>query len=156
MPLEKEEFKTALSRWASGLTIITACDSEGEPKGFTASSFASLSLDPPMVLYCLARASARFEIFAQSKSFGVNMLTWEQAEYSNHFSRRDGPGFSEVPYTLGKLGVPLLNGCMATLECKVHSTLPGGDHIIVTGVVEEANWNEESPLIYFRSKYHTL
>ena len=154
--MDEATFKIALSRFASGVTIITSRDGEGAPVGFTASSFTSLSLDPPMVLFCLARDAACFDAFVGAPAFAVNILGHEQQELSNQFAQRGEDKFAGFAVRDGKNGSPLIEGSLASLECRTTQTVPGGDHLIFLGEVVDIQLAEGRPLLYYQGKYHTL
>jgi flavin reductase ActVB len=154
--MELDTFKAGMSRFASGVTIITTRDSGGAPAGFTASSFTSLSLDPPLVLFCLDRESYCFDAFYGAENFGVNILSSEQQSLSKRFSRRGGDKFEGLALLETKTGVPLLQGCLVNMECRVTERLPGGDHLIFLGEVQHVEIGEGSPLIFCMGKYHNI
>lgn len=154
--MELETFKEAMGRFGTGVTVITTRDLEGLPAGFTASSFSSLSLDPPMVLFCLGREAQCFDAFYGADNFGVNILSSGQEAISNRFSQRAGDKFKAVPLTDSTTGVPLIKGSLASLECRVTEKLPGGDHLIFLGEVQHIRLSEGAPLLYYMGKYHSV
>jgi 3-hydroxy-9,10-secoandrosta-1,3,5(10)-triene-9,17-dione monooxygenase reductase component len=154
--MDDATFKAALSRFATGVTIITTREADGSPVGFTASSFTSLSLDPPLVLFCLARNAASFDAFTANPAFAVNILADGQQDISNRFAQRGDDKFAGVATRVGKGGAPLIEGSLAGLECRTTETLPGGDHLIFVGQVEEIHLGEGGPLLYYRGQYETL
>ena len=151
--IDADTFKAALGCWGSGVTIITALTPEGHPIGFTASSFTSLSLDPPLVLFCLGRQVSTFEQFRHLPVFGVNILSRGQSELSGRFARSGGDKFAGLEFRSECGGPPWFPGSLAFLECSVRQRLPGGDHVIVIGAVEKAEWGEGEPLLYYRGRY---
>ncbi len=156
MPIDDAAFKLAMSHFASGVTIVTT-DHEGEPFGMTVASFASLSLHPPQILVCLEKTAKTHDAVEAAGVFGVSMLAQAQADISGRFaSRKIEDKFSGVETRRGELGVPLLEGSICTLECRVQSALPGGDHTIFIGEVVDARTAEGAPLLYFRSGYRDL
>lgn len=154
--MELDTFKAGMGRFATGVTIITTRESGGAPAGFTASSFASLSLNPPLVLFCLDRESYCFDAFYGAENFGVNILSSEQQGLSKRFSRRGGDKFENVALMETHTGVPLLEGCLASMECRITEKLPGGDHLIFLGEVQRVKIGEGSPLIICMGKYHNI
>ena len=156
MSIPPDTFRTALSRWSSGVTIVTARTPEGERVGLTASSFASLSLEPPLVLFCLGRASTNFDAFQAVPGFAVHILGAEQEALSNRFAAHTGDRFEGLELSDGRHGAPLLPGCLAVLECRLHQRVPGGDHVIMMGEVEEVTVQDGAPLVYFRGSYRRL
>jgi flavin reductase (DIM6/NTAB) family NADH-FMN oxidoreductase RutF len=157
-PVDDAHFKLALSHFASGVTVVTT-EHEGTPYGMTVASFASLSLNPPLVLVCIEKSVKTHDAIAAAQKFGVSILAQSQAEVSGRFAaKKIEDKFSGVAVTRGELGVPLLEGAICALECRVHSALPGGDHTIFVGEVTGVHVasNDEAPLVYFRSGYRQL
>jgi len=154
--MSPEQFKAALSRWATGVTVITTRSRAGELAGLTASSFSSLSLDPPLVLFCLAHSSTTKPSFDAADGFAVNILSEGQKELSGRFAQLGGDKFQGVAWRPGLRGIPLLDHALATLECRIAQVHPGGDHSIVVGAVEQIHCGDEKPLVYYRGAYHAL
>jgi flavin reductase (DIM6/NTAB) family NADH-FMN oxidoreductase RutF len=155
MPIDDAQFKAAMSHFASGVTIVTT-EHDGKPYGMTVASFASLSLRPPLVLVCIEKSVKTHDALADAGVFGVSVLGADQGELSNRFASRVEDKFDGVPVRRGELGVPLIEGAITTLECKVMERLPGGDHTIVVGEVVDARTREGAPLLYFRSGYREM
>lgn len=155
MPVDDAQFKLAMSHFASGVTIVTT-EHEGKPYGLTVASFASLSLHPPLVLVCIEKSVKSHDAIAGSKKFGVSILGAEQAGVSNHFASRIDDKFAGVATTRGDLGVPLIEGSLCTIVCRVRDQVAGGDHSIFIGEVVDLNVREGSPLLYFRSGYRQI
>ena len=155
MPMDEAAFKMAMSHFASGVTIVTT-EHEGKQYGMTVASFASLSLRPPMVLVCIEKNVKTHDAIAGAGIFGVSILSSDQADISNRFASRVEDKFEGVDVKRGDLGVPLVNGALTTLECRVHGQLPGGDHSIFVGEVIDAQNREGAPLLYFRSGYRDM
>jgi flavin reductase (DIM6/NTAB) family NADH-FMN oxidoreductase RutF len=155
--IDDAQFKLAMSHFASGVTVVTT-EHDGTPYGMTVASFASLSLNPPLVLVCIEKNVRTHDALAAAEKFGVSILAQSQAELSGRFaSKKIEDKFSGVAVTAGEhLGVPLLDGAICALECRVHSALPGGDHTIFVGEVVGARVGDEAPLVYFRSGYRQL
>ena len=154
--MSPEQFKAALSRWASGVTVITTRSRSGEIAGLTASSFTSVSLDPPLVLFCLAHSSTSKPAFQDSDGFVVNILSAGQQALSGHFAKQGGDKFAGIPWHAGLRDMPLLDGALAGLECRIVQVHPAGDHLIVVGEVEQVQLAEHEPLVYYRGAYHAL
>ena len=154
--MDHDSFKAALGHFASGVTIITTLDAHGAPTGLTATSFTSLSLHPPLVLFCLAERANCFEDFQRAASFAVNILAHGQDDVSNTFASRGAEKFEGVGYRKGMLGDPLLEGALANMECRITARHPGGDHVIVVGEVQSVEVGDGRPLLYYHGKYHTL
>lgn len=158
--IDDAQFKLAMSHFASGVTVVTT-EHDGEPYGMTVASFASLSLNPPLVLVCIEKNVRTHEALTAAQKFGVSILSATQADLSGRFaSKKIDDKFAGVAVTRGaELGVPLLDGAICAIECRVHSELPGGDHTIFVGEVMSVRTHGEAveaPLLYFRSGYHRL
>lgn len=156
VPVDSQQFKAAMSQWGSGVSIITTWGAAGEPIGFTASSFCSLSLQPPMVLFCLGRDSTNFDAFLQADAFAVNILAAVQKGLSQRFAGKGCDKFEGVDHHPGAGGAPLLPGSLACLECRVREKRAVGDHVIFMGEVEHISLSDGAPLLYFRGQYHGL
>lgn len=158
MSIDPREFRNTLGCFATGITVITTVDREGAPVGFTANSFTALSLDPPLILFCLDRNATCFEAFHRNRHFAINILSVEQQEISNRFAKTGADKWSGVEFANGESGSPILAGCLGNLECEVDEVFEGGDHVIFIGKVT-ALWRSEGdtqPLLYFRGRYAGL
>jgi flavin reductase (DIM6/NTAB) family NADH-FMN oxidoreductase RutF len=159
MSIDDAQFKAAMSHFVSGVTVVTT-EHEGTPYGMTVASFASLSLNPPLVLICIDKSVKTHDALVAAEKFGVSMLAQDQADLSGRFAtKKIDDKFAGVAVTRGaELGVPLLNGAICTLECRVHNQLPGGDHTIFVGEIVSVGLpaGDEAPLVYFRSGYRRL
>jgi flavin reductase (DIM6/NTAB) family NADH-FMN oxidoreductase RutF len=156
MALTPAEFRTALRSFATGVTVVTTRDSEGQPSGLTASAFTSVSLDPPLVLICVDRAATAHPDFRERGSFAVNILRREQEALSRRFAVSGGDKFRGVACHEGRTGLPLLDGALATLECRIVEAHEAGDHTIFIAQVEAASVTEGRPLVYFHGSYQGL
>lgn len=158
MTIDPRAFRNALGCFATGITVVTTLRADGHPVGVTVNSFASVSLDPPLVLFSLARASQTCDMFAKSPAFAVNVLADDQEELSNRFSRRDlEERWDGVPIERWDTGVPVLTGCLAALECDREAVHDGGDHAIIVGRVRRLrSTTDGAPLLYFRGAYTRL
>ena len=155
MPIDEARFKLAMSHFASGVTVVTA-ETEGTPSGMTVASFASLSLNPPLVLICIEKGVKTHDAIEAAGAFGVSMLAQTQVEISNRFASKTEDKFTGIGVRHGELGMPLIEGAICTLECRVTERLPGGDHTIFVGEVVHAETDSAQPLVYFRSGYREL
>lgn len=153
MPIESDLFRRVMGSFASGVTIVTTLDAQGEPRGFTASGVSSLSLEPRLLLVCVNRQSATLEAVEHSKSFVVNILADHQRDLAHLFAARQPAKFTGVPWQPGTTGAPILPGVLAHAECRLHSVQPGGDHVIILGEVVAAEAGDAVPLLYFRGRY---
>ena len=150
-------FKAAMSRFPSGVTIVSTTDSAGRHWGFTASSFSSLSMDPPLVLVCLANKADSYEAFMGADYFAINLLSTEQKDIAMHFARKSADKFSGNPFVYGDEGQPPhLPDSMAALICRAHTPHIAGDHTILIGEAEEVHIGSEEPLVYFNREFWQL
>jgi flavin reductase (DIM6/NTAB) family NADH-FMN oxidoreductase RutF len=156
MALTPTEFRTALRSFAAGVTVVTTRDREGRPSGLTASAFTSVSLDPPLVLVCVDHAATAHPDLRHRGWFAVNILRREQEGLSRRFAVSGGDKFSGVSCHEGKTGLPLLDGALVTLECRIVEAHEAGDHTIFLGQVEAATVAGGQPLVYFHGAYHGL
>jgi flavin reductase (DIM6/NTAB) family NADH-FMN oxidoreductase RutF len=147
------DFKTACSRFPTGVTITTFLDNQGTPCGITVSSFTSVSLSPPLILVCIDFRSPVLQHVAVGRYFGVNVLSECQQELSVKFSRDCSNRFSNIEWYAGQTGVPLFFNVPATFECQVTELLPAGDHLIVIGKVEYVRCGEGCALAYVNRGY---
>jgi len=150
-PETERRFRDALGLFATGVTVITAVGAKG-PVGITANSFASLSLDPPLVLWSPARASRRFGAFASARHYAIHVLGAEQFALGRHFAR-EGLDFDLADVALNPEGVPVLTDCLARFECRRKAVHDGGDHAIVVGEVLRAAAREGAPLVFSAGQY---
>lgn len=139
-------FRAAMSRWASGVAVVTTRDPAGRCHGFTATSFTSVSLDPPMVLVCLDRGAGCSDAFAEADSYAVHILHQGQEDLARRFARKGEGKFDGL--TVRGSGAPVLEDALAVLECRIADRLSGGDHVILLGEVKEAVSFEGTPLAY--------
>jgi flavin reductase (DIM6/NTAB) family NADH-FMN oxidoreductase RutF len=147
-------FKKTLGQWASGVTIITTLR-EGTPHGMTASSFSSLSLEPPLVLVSVDQRARLHQLLPETGRYGVSILAKGQDALSTHFAGRPSDSL-RIPWIEAE-GLPFLDGALAHLACDVFEAIPGGDHIIYVGRITHAQvWPEREPLLYHSGKYVTL
>ncbi len=156
MPVTSEEFRAALSRFPSGVTVVTTCDGEGRFHGISVSAFCSLSLEPPRVLICIEKTTGSHEALLESKAFIVHMLSAEQRDMSERFASLVEDKFEGIDLETGLDGIPVLLGCLANLECRLTNSFDGGDHSIFVGEVEKATVHDGDPILYFRGGYHSL
>ena len=153
------EFRDAMGHFATGVTIITSVDADGEPVGTTANAVTSLSLDPPLVIVCFDLGSLTLRAIRGHGAFVVNVLAAPQQHLSRNFARRGlAAAWDEVRHRRGPTGSPRLEDVLAVLECTVEHALPGGDHEIIIGRVRhaETNTNPNGPLVFFRGSYASL
>ena len=152
-PVDEFRFRTVLSRFASGVTVVTAVGGDGVDHGMTVSAFCSLSLDPPLILVCIDHGTVMHGIVEGAKTFTVNILADDQEDLARKFSDPDNDRFEGTSYTRGANGLALLTGAAAWLECALAQRYEGGDHTIFVGRVEAADAADAQPLVYYRGGY---
>jgi len=156
MAIDNDEFRAALSRFASGITVVTTKDAEGRLHGITVSAFCSVSLDPPLILVCIEKTTGSHNAIEQFGLFVVNVLNASQSELSERFASTLPDKFDDVDFVLGINGIPVLGGSLMNLECRLKNTCDGGDHTIFVGEVERAMIRDGDPLVYFHSDYRVI
>jgi flavin reductase (DIM6/NTAB) family NADH-FMN oxidoreductase RutF len=148
--------RDALGCFATGVTVAT-CLSGDEPAGLTVNSFTSVSLDPPLLLVCLAKTAASAPALVEAASFAINVLQTEQRPASITFSTRVEDRFGSTPWSQGEAGAPILKDSLCVFECERYAVYDGGDHHILVGKVVKASFDAAlDPLLYFRGKYRRL
>lgn len=156
MPIEKNELRRVMGHFATGVTVITSLRASGEMHGLTANAFSSVSLVPPLLLICVDKKAESYPCFEESKVFTVNILSAEQEALSRKFAVSGGNKFEGVSYRVGANGVPILDGAVAYLECRLSGSMDAGDHTIYLGEIEQAETHEAKPLLFFRGGYREL
>lgn len=162
MQINPTVFKQVMSRFATGVTIVTVAY-EGERHGLTASSFSSLSLEPPLVLVCVGKRAYSHELICQSRAFAVNILGWAQLEWGQRFANPAiTDRFAGIEPCVAATGSPILPGCLAWVDCRLHDAYSGGDHTIFIGevvagdVVVPQPTGDAQPLLYFNRDWRQL
>lgn len=156
MLIDTHALRAALGRFATGVTIVTCRDAAGQPLGLTVNSFASLSLDPPLVLWSLRSGSASLGAFQQASHFAVNVLAEAQLPLSRRFASPVADKFAEGVWADGQGGAPVLAGCAAVFECSTERHLPAGDHCLFFGRVLRLAQGNEAPLLFHGGHYRQL
>jgi flavin reductase (DIM6/NTAB) family NADH-FMN oxidoreductase RutF len=156
MAVSKDEFRQAMSRFISGVTVVTSKGEDKNIRGITVSAFSSLSLEPPLVLICIGQSASLHEHLKEGSHFAVNVLSSHQEYLSRKFASKDGDRFEGVRYVEGDTGSPLLEDALAHIECQVLHAYPGGDHTIIVGEVLATGVTDDNPLAYFRGGYVRL
>jgi 4-nitrophenol 2-monooxygenase / 4-nitrocatechol 4-monooxygenase, reductase component len=151
-----DDFRRVLGHFATGVTIVTTCDADARPTGLTASAFSSVSLEPPLVLICVDHKSQTYPALRERGRFAVNILGVDQQAISRRCASSRLDKFDEVPHSMSELGLPLIHGALAQLECTTVSMHIEGDHTIFVGRVERARAEAGEPLLYFRGQYDRL
>jgi flavin reductase (DIM6/NTAB) family NADH-FMN oxidoreductase RutF len=151
-----DQFRQVMGSFATGITVITTRDKDGNPYGLTVNSFTSVSLNPLLVLVCLDLRLSGLQAFRDSKQFGVSILSEHQEDMSRLFAKKDSERPASIYYE-GKLGLPLLHNSLAIMECETVQIYEGGDHLIFLAEVKAAEvLSMGKPLLFFRGKYHGL
>jgi flavin reductase (DIM6/NTAB) family NADH-FMN oxidoreductase RutF len=147
------KFRQVLGHFPTGVTVITAID-DGAPVGMAIGSFASLSLDPPEVLFCPAKASSSWPKIQAAGKFCVNILAEDQEDVSRVFASKADDKFAEIGWRRSGNGSPIIDGVLAYIDCDIAGVLDGGDHDIVVGAVNDLEVRHEGgPLVFFRGGY---
>lgn len=155
--IDTRAFRDAMGCFATGITVVTAFDREQDPVGITANSFTSLSLDPPLLLVCIANSSETGLKIRSAARFAINVLQSDQQATSDVFASRGADRFASVDWEKGETGPPILKQALGIYECERHAVYDGGDHFILVGRVARAVCDPASkPLLYFRGKYRQL
>ncbi|EMD84196.1 alpha/beta fold hydrolase [Pacificimonas flava] len=154
---DSRTLRDALGTFATGVTVVTTLGAEGEPVGLTANSFTSVSLDPELLLVCLAKTASSLVAFEQAPFFAVNVLHIGQQLVSNRFAMKMDDRFAETDWERWDSGVPIIRNSLASFECARHEMHDAGDHVLLIGRVERVRFEpRRDPLLYFRGKYRRL
>ena len=156
MAIDSREIRNVMGHFATGVAVVTTKDNAGLPFGLTVNAFTSLSLNPPLVAVCIDKAAQCYSCFHESKVFAVNVLSEEQEELSRRFASKGIDKFQEIKWHRGKNDIPLLDGAIGYIECKVANIYEGGDHTIFLGEIVCVSATEDRPLLFFKGKYHRL
>ena len=157
MPIDADSYRSALGLWATGVTIITARAGD-EIHGMTASDFAGVSLEPPLVMVCADKKANTLGVIEKGRNMCVNFLAAGQDALSNKFAskKEEWTRFEGLDCATAKTGAPLIPGALVSLDCEVVALHDAGDHVIVVGQVEEVVEGEGEPLLYFAGSYRDL
>lgn len=154
MAVDSHTFRDALARFPSGVCVVTTVDGAGQHTGFTASAFSALSLDPPLVLVCLDQHADSYPAFSVSDRFAVSILAANQAHLASHFATKGISKFDGLSLLPGsEVGALLIPDSIVQLECRMHQTIPAGDHTILIGEVLAAYLNPGEPLVHYDRQY---
>jgi len=154
--LDDNVFKQAMSRFPSGVVIVTTVNPDGKRCGFTASAFSSLSLDPPLILVCLANSADCYQSFMTNDKFAVNVIGLQQHELAFKFATKGVEKFDGDNFIVGDSGLPIITDCIFSLECNFKHKYPGGDHEILVGEVQYARVNEGEPSIWYEGSFRNI
>jgi len=152
-PIDPRDFRNALGTYPTGVTIITAAGADGKPYGITCNSFASVSLNPPLVLWSLVVYSSSLSVFQNASHFAVNVLGVSQQALANKFAKSSDDKFADVKWTPGLGNAPILADSVANFQCRAANRYYGGDHVIFLGAVEAYSYNRKEPLLFARGGY---
>jgi flavin reductase (DIM6/NTAB) family NADH-FMN oxidoreductase RutF len=147
------EFRDALAQFATGVAIICAPGPGDQFVGFTANSFNSVSLDPPLVVWSLNRRATSLAAFEGAGHYAINVLALDQADLARRFSRPHADRFAGVDYRLGLAGAPLIEGCVAWFECRHHAQHRAGDHVLFIGAVETCSRRKGAGLVFHHGRF---
>ncbi len=156
MTLDKDTFRAALGRFASGITVVTTLDAQGRDAGMTISAFCSVSLEPPLVLVSVAHNASMFAALQHAPHFAVHVLAADQEALSRRFSSREGDRFDGVGFSRGRTGVALLDDVLCWIECRTVAAHAAGDHTLFIGETIAAHVADGRPLLYYRGGYAQL
>ena len=158
MTVDTRALRNAFGNFVTGVTLVTTVGEDGKPIAMTANSFSSVSLDPPLVLWCIDKGSDRLGIFEGAKHFAINVLAANHQELSGRFAKKGQPYMDGVSYVTWETGCPLIPGALAIFECDKMATHDAGDHIIYVGYVRKFETPESAgkPLIFHRGGYCAL
>lgn len=156
MAIDQRHFRDVMGTFATGVTIITTVV-DGKPHGITANSFSSVSLDPPLVLFCLGKSSTNFDAFMATDNFAVNILSAGQDRLSTHFAMFEGDRFDGTAWIAWETGAPILDGVVSAADCVLEARHDAGDHVIIVGRALRAETvSDTPPLLYHRGRYAAL
>jgi len=154
MSVDPRQIRDAMGHFATGITVVTTTDNDGNPVGMTVNSFNSVSLEPPLVLFSIARDASCFDDICKADKFAVNILSADQQDVSVCFAKSSRDGFNQVVPNISANGIPFVANSLAVFECSAFAQHDGGDHVIFIGkVIAVDHASEGNPLLYFRGKY---
>ena len=156
MPIDKNQLRQVMGHFATGVTIITTFNKDGQMHGLTANAFTSVSLEPPLLLISVDKKAESYPAFEESKVFTVNILADEQEALSRKFAVSGGNKFEGVAYRRGANGAAILDGTLAHIECTLYAAYEGGDHSLYLGEILEAEVREGKPLVFYRGGYRAI
>ncbi len=155
-PFEAKSLRNAFGSFMTGVTVVTTMEPHGAPRGFTANSFTSVSLDPPLLLICIAKTASSCAVFEKAPGFAVNILAEDQKDVSGVFASKRPDKFSEVAWTTSGNGQPIIGGSLSWFDCARREVIDAGDHIVLLGAIRGFGTREANPLGYARGGYVTL
>lgn len=155
--ISEAAIRDAFSLFASGVAVVTARNEQGEARGITVTSFTSVSLDPPLVLFCLDKTAFHVEVFSKAKAFAINVLRADQDILSNRFAMTTEDNLDDLTITKLHTDSPILDDCLSALDCTTEARHDAGDHLIIIGRIQALAIDEKKPpLLYFRRNYRAV
>jgi 3-hydroxy-9,10-secoandrosta-1,3,5(10)-triene-9,17-dione monooxygenase reductase component len=153
---EMKKFRQCLGKFATCVTVISCRDQDGNPCGITANSFSSVSLEPPLVLWNIAKVSKSLSAYLEAEHFAINVLSNQQQSLASHFATSENGLFDNISYQDSPQNVPVLSNTLAHLECRTHSIHDCGDHHIIIGDVINFELSDSKPLIFYGGNYTAI
>ena len=153
---EMKKFRQCLGKFATGVTVVSCRDQDGKPCGITANSFSSVSLEPPLVLWNIAKVSKSLRAYLEAEHFAINVLSNQQRSLASHFATSENGLFDNISYRDSPQNVPVLSNTLAHLECRTHDIHDCGDHHIIIGDVINFELSDGEPLIFYSGNYTAI
>src|SRR5690606_3964483 len=150
---QKVQFKEVMRNYPTGVTIITATDKEGNPVGLTVNSFASVSLDPLLILWSIDHRASNIDVFKSAGSFSVHVIAANQKDVGYTFAKKGVDRFSTCEWRISEYGLPIISDSYAVLQCKTFKQVEAGDHTILIGEVVEIEKNDKEHLLYYQGSF---
>ena len=151
--LDPMALRRAFASFPTGVTVVTTINTDGRPRGMTANSFTSVSLEPALLLVCIGHGAASFPAFAQCRSFAVNVLRGDQEDVSSLFASKSELKFANVSYAARHTGSPVLTDCLTWFDCTAHQRVHAGDHMVLFGHIRQFDTSKAAPLVFSRGRY---
>src|SRR5690606_25214076 len=155
-PFDQQTLRRALGNFVTGVTIVTTLDELRRPRGLTANSFTSASLEPPLALVCIPSGADSCAAFRECQGFTINVLSEDQRATSDLFATKSPDKFAHVNWIAGTTGAPRILGSLAILDCRIHERIDAGDHLVLIGRVEALDTTAQRPLVYGQGGYISL
>lgn len=157
VPIDTREFRNALGQFTTGVCLVTLMDDAGVAHALTVNSFASVSLDPPLVLWSLQKDSEVYSLFAEAQRFAIGVLSATQESHSSTYAQKGMHHMDVAHYAIGENGAPVVHGALANFECSLERAIDGGDHTILLGRVTRMQQGESAePLVFQGGAYRLL
>lgn len=153
MPFDQKEYRSVLGSFATGVTIVTTTDEAGTAHGLTVNSFTSVSLDPPLVLWCLGNKSDSYDLFSKADHYAINVLGAGETDFAMRFAGKGDQRLTSSEFTTMKTSAPVLAQAIATFDCKVVQRVEAGDHLILIGETQAYSSRPDSGMTYFRGAF---